>query len=63
MTLAARLMRSLAVVALVIGCVGCDLLLHLSEDLKLTAEQTSLGVGESLQVTVRKKVSWFARPR
>ncbi len=59
MTLAARLTRSLAAMAIVTGLAGCDLLLRLGEDLKLTAERTSLGVGQSVQVIVQKKVSWF----
>ena len=62
MTLATRLTRSLAVVAvaaLAIGCVGCDLLLRVREDLKLTADSTVLGVGESVQVTVQKKAPWL----
>lgn len=43
------------------GLAGCDLLLGLGEDLKLTAERTSLGVGESVLVTVQRKLAWFRR--
>jgi len=43
--------RSLAAAAIVIGLAGCDLVLRWSEDLKLTADSTSLGIGESVQVT------------
>ena len=59
MTLPARLRRSLGAAAIVIGLAGCDLVLRWSEDLKLTADSTSLGIGQSVQLTVQKKVSWF----
>ena len=51
--------RSLAAAAIVIGLAGCDLVLRWSEDLKLTADSTSLGIGQSVQVTVLKRVFWF----
>jgi len=57
--LATRLTRLAAAVALATGCVGCDLLLRLREDLELTADSTSLGAGESVRVSVQKKASWF----
>jgi hypothetical protein len=59
MMLAARLKRWLVAFVIVIGLVGCDLLVRWGEDLKLTAARTSLGIGESARITVHKKVSWF----
>ena len=59
MTRATRLTRLAAAVALATGCVGCDLLLRLREDLELTADSTSLGAGESVRVSVQKKAPWF----
>jgi len=59
MTLAAQRMKSLAVVAVMMSLVGCDQLLRLKEDLRLTADSTSLGIGESVQLTVQRKVFWF----
>src|SRR6266581_4902771 len=59
MMLAARLKRWPAAFVIVIGLMGCDLLVRWGEDLKLTAARTSLGIGESVRITVQKKVSWF----
>jgi hypothetical protein len=59
MVLAARLKRWPAAFVIAIGLMGCDLLVRWGEDLKLTAARTSLGIGESVRVTVQKKVSWF----
>jgi len=59
MTLAAQLTKSLAAVAIMMSLVGCDRLLRLKEDLRLTADSTSLGIGESVQLTVQRKVFWF----
>jgi len=47
------------VFVLVIGLVACDFLVRLREDLQVTATRTSLGVGESVRVTVQKKLPWF----
>jgi hypothetical protein len=57
--LAARLKRWPVAFVIVIGLMGCDLLVRWGEDLKLTAARTSLGIGESARITVHKKVSWF----
>jgi hypothetical protein len=59
MVLVARRKRWPAAFVIAIGLMGCDLLVHWGEDLKLTAARTSLGIGESVRVTVQKKVSWF----
>jgi len=59
MMLAARLTRWPAAFVVVVGLMGCDLLVRWGEDLKLTAARTSLGIGESVRITVKKKVSWF----
>ena len=59
MTLSARWTRWPIGFLIVLNLAGCDLVLRLTEDLELTAAKTSLGVGESVQVTVRKKWSWF----
>ena len=59
MALAARLKRWPAAFVIAIGLMGCDLLVRWGEDLKLTAARTSLGIGESVRITVQKKVSWF----
>jgi hypothetical protein len=55
----ARLERWPAALLIVLGLAGCDLLVRWGEDLHLTAPKTSLGVGESVRITVREKVSWF----
>jgi hypothetical protein len=57
--LAARLKWWPAAFVIAIGLMGCDLLVRWREDLKLTAARTSLGIGESVRITVQKKVSWF----
>ena len=57
--LGARLKRWPAAFLIVIGLTGCDFLVRWGEDLKLTAPRTSLGIGESVRITVRAKVSWF----
>lgn len=44
---------------ILVGLTGCDLLVRWGEDLKLTAARTSLGIGESVRITVHEKVSWF----
>ena len=59
MILAARLKRWPAAFLIVVGLMGCDFLIRWGEDLKVTAPRTSLGIGESVRITVKKKVSWF----
>ncbi len=59
MILAACLKRWPAAFVIVIGLMGCDRLVRWGEDLKLTAPRTSLGIGESVRITVKQKVSWF----
>src|SRR5215469_4266267 len=45
---------------LVVALSGCDLVrFWWTEDLSVTAARTSLGVGESVRVNVRRKASWF----
>jgi len=56
----ALLRPSATVFVLLIGLVGCDFLVRLGEDLKLSADSASLGVGESVQLMVRQKASWFS---
>jgi len=49
-----------AVLMLLVALVGCDLVrFWWTEDLSVKAASTSLGVGESVRVTVRRKASWF----
>jgi len=59
MMLAARLKGWPAAFVIVVGLMWCDLLVRWGEDLKLTAARTSLGIGESVRITVKQKVSWF----
>jgi hypothetical protein len=59
MILAARLKGWPAAFVIAIGLMGCDRLVRWGEDLKLTAARTSLGIGESVRITVKRKVSWF----
>ena len=59
MSLGARVSWGVIALVLVAGLVGCDRLVRWREDLDVTAPRTSLGVGESVEVSVKQKVSWL----
>jgi len=49
-----------AVLVVLVALGGCDLVqFWWTEDLSVTAATTSLGVGDSVRVSVRRKASWF----
>jgi len=55
-----RVSRLGVIAVLLTALAGCDLVRHWwGEQLTLTATTTSLGVGESVRVSVRRKVAWF----
>ena len=49
----------LTALIIIVGLAGCDFLVRWGEGLAVTAARTSLGVGDSVQLTVKRKVSWF----